>query len=271
MRYVIIRDDDTNASTPAECLERLYRPALDRGMPVNLATIPEVSLNARNQDGNLEGFLRFKNGCAEKALPMAANQQLSDYLRARQGYEILQHGLHHDYFEFERLPGNQAHDALHRGTQLLLDAGFRQPQTFVAPHDKFSSSNLREVARHFRIVSSGWYELARLPRTWWPQYAWKKVRRTPHWKIGNTLLLTHPGCLLSCFRNYNISIDLIQENIKFNRLTILVTHWWEYFRDGTPDENFIGFLHETLDFLAKVPEVKVIRFSDLLGSNIPIN
>ena len=26
MRYVIIRDDDTNALTPVECLERLYRP-----------------------------------------------------------------------------------------------------------------------------------------------------------------------------------------------------------------------------------------------------
>ena len=31
MRYVIIRDDDTNALTPVECLERLYRPLLERG------------------------------------------------------------------------------------------------------------------------------------------------------------------------------------------------------------------------------------------------
>src|SRR5258706_10123822 len=103
MRYVIIRDDDTNASTPVECLERLYRPALDRGMPVNLATIPEVSLEARNEEDNLEGFLRFKNGATEKVLPIAANHKLTEYLRANQGYEILQHGLHHEYFEFERL------------------------------------------------------------------------------------------------------------------------------------------------------------------------
>ena len=57
MRYVIIRDDDTNALTPVECLERLYRPFLDRGLPVNLATIPEVSLKARMGDGRQEGFL----------------------------------------------------------------------------------------------------------------------------------------------------------------------------------------------------------------------
>ena len=35
MRYVILRDDDTNALTPVDCLERLYRPFLNRGLPVN--------------------------------------------------------------------------------------------------------------------------------------------------------------------------------------------------------------------------------------------
>src|SRR5215475_6577775 len=57
MRYVIIRDDDTNAFTPVECLERLYRPFLNAGLPVNLAVIPEVSLNARMANGQPEGFL----------------------------------------------------------------------------------------------------------------------------------------------------------------------------------------------------------------------
>jgi hypothetical protein len=270
VRYVIIRDDDTNASTPIECLERLYRAALDRGMPINLATIPEVSLDARNQDGDLEGFLRFRNGRTEKSVPLPANQKLTDYLRANQGYEIVQHGLHHEYFEFERLHANQAHGAVARGTELLLDAGLPRPQTFVAPHDKFSADNLREVARHFRIVSSGWYELARLPRAWWPRYAWKKFRQSPHWRVGGTLLLSHPGCLLSCFRNYNESRDLIRRYVKSNHLTILVTHWWEYFQNGAPNDDFISFLHETLDFLASNPEIKVIRFSDLLGNSVPV-
>ena len=44
MHYVIIRDDDTNAFTPVECLERLYRPFLNAGLPINLAVIPDVSL-----------------------------------------------------------------------------------------------------------------------------------------------------------------------------------------------------------------------------------
>jgi len=42
MHYVILRDDDTNALTPVECLEQLYRPFLDRDLPVSLAVIPNV-------------------------------------------------------------------------------------------------------------------------------------------------------------------------------------------------------------------------------------
>jgi hypothetical protein len=57
MRYVILRDDDTNALTEPHCLERLYRPFLERGLPVNLATIPEVDLNTRMADGTPEGYL----------------------------------------------------------------------------------------------------------------------------------------------------------------------------------------------------------------------
>ena len=271
MRYVIIRDDDTNASTPVECLERLYRPALDRGLPVNLATIPEVSLNACMEDGKPEGFLRFKNGHSEPVLPIGSNQKLVAYLKENCGYEILQHGLHHDYLEFERVAAQEAPETLERGMQLLREAGFERPQTFVAPYDKFSSVNLREVARRFPIISGGWYELRRLPCAWWPQYAWKKARRATHWRVGETLLLSHPGCLLSCFRSNSTSLNLILKQVKSKPLTVLVTHWWEYFRHGAPDEDFISFLHETLDFLASDPEIKVIRFSNLLRDRIPLN
>ena len=57
MRYVIIRDDDTNALTPVDCLEQLYRPFLDRGFPVNLATIPNVRTDVKIPSGEFEGFL----------------------------------------------------------------------------------------------------------------------------------------------------------------------------------------------------------------------
>src|ERR1043165_1342316 len=122
MRYVIIRDDDTNAFTPVECLERLYRPFLDRGLPVNLAVIPAVTLDAKMGDGRPEGFLlkraeRATVGVAasageidlraaaptvvsepvvhtgaERTRPIGENQALVDYMLDNPGYKIVQHG-----------------------------------------------------------------------------------------------------------------------------------------------------------------------------------
>ena len=63
----------------------------------------------------------------------------------------------------------------------------------------------------------------------------------------------------------------IVEQLNKRRLTVLVTHWWEYFRDGKPDEHFIAHLHETADYLAKQPDLKVISFSELLTEKIPLN
>ena len=141
----------------------------------------------------------------------------------------------------------------------------------MAPYDRLSSAGLVEVARHFRILSSGWYELRRLPCTWWPGYALKKVRRAPHWRRRGTVLLTHPGCLLSYRRTYATMLGGIMHYLKTQRVTVLVTHWWEYFRDGRVDEPFIDFLHETAAYLATHPELKVISFGELASGGIPLN
>jgi len=101
--------------TPIECLERLYRPFLNRGMPVNLAVIPSVATDARKHDGELEGYL------------------LQNPL-----YHVVQHGCHHDYLEFEKLQNGEIAGRIAEGMQTLRDAGFPRPETFVAPYDKLS-------------------------------------------------------------------------------------------------------------------------------------
>src|SRR5437879_10738108 len=88
MRYVIIRDDDTNALTPVECLERLYRPFLDCGLPVNLAVIPDVSTEAKMSDGRPEGFLLFRDHAlvlTESTATVAAAQPTALPLPFRRG------------------------------------------------------------------------------------------------------------------------------------------------------------------------------------------
>ncbi len=271
MRYVVIRDDDTNALTPVECLERLYRPFLDRGLPVNLATIPDVTTDAHMSNGAPEGFLVHRNGEKSKTVPIGSNAKLVNYIRENSGYTVIQHGLHHDYLEFDRQVPSEVAARLDRGTQLLLDAGLERPHTFVAPYDKLSRASLQEVARRFRVLSTGWYELRRLPYTWWPRYLLKKVRHVPHWRVGQTLLLTHPGCLLSCHRTYSTMLGGIIHYLQTQQLTVLVTHWWEYYRNGVADQPFIEFLHETAAYLATHPEIKVISFKDLAQGGVRLN
>ena len=263
MPCVILRDDDTNALTPVDCLERLYRPFLDRGLPVNLATIPDVSTTVTVPDGRPEGFLLARTGSVPATLPIGGNRGLVGYLQQNPGFHVVQHGLHHDYFEFERNDRSEIRRRLERGTKLLREAGFPRPQTFVAPYDKFSRASLAEAAGRFRIVSSGWYESRRLPICWWPKYFLKKILHAHHWQIGRTLLLSHPGCLLSCHRPRETMLDSVRKAVRSSELTVLVTHWWEYFRDHRPDESFIAQLHETAAYLAGDPAISVISFTEL--------
>jgi hypothetical protein len=271
MRYVILRDDDTNALTPVECLERLYRPFLDRDLPVNLAVIPDVATNALTPDGKPEGFLFAKNGTRSATVPISENQKLLKYLRENPTYKVVQHGCHHDCFEFNRESSVEISTRLEHGRKLLAEAGLGLPVTFVAPHDKLSRASYREVAKRFEVISSGWFELQRLPVSWWPNYAVKKARHTSHWRVGRTLLLSHPGCLLSAQRDFGSILDNIISAVNQRKVTVLVTHWWEYFQDGQPHENFIRILHQTADYLASQGDIKVISFADLAESGLDLN
>jgi len=269
MRCVILRDDDTNALTSPRCLERLYRPFLDRGWPVNLATIPEVDVHTRRADGALEGYLLDRNGGTADKLAIGSNAELVNYLRENSGYQIVQHGCHHDQLEFDRPDRTEAAKLLERGARVLMEAGFSRPHTFVAPYDKLSRASLAEVAARFRVLSTGWFELRRLPYSWWPKFALKKLGQADHWRIGGTWLLSHPGCLLSRYRPRHQIMDAIIGCLETRLLTVLVTHWWEYFPDGQPDEPLIEVLHETAGYLSRRRDVKIISFADL--ERVPVN
>lgn len=271
MRYVILRDDDTNALTPVECLERLYRPFLERNLPVNLAVIPDVSTTALTPDGKTEGFLFAKNGTRSATVPIGENSKLVSYLRENPGYKIVQHGCHHECFEFELRSPGEIQARLERGTKLLTEAGFPRPTTFVAPHDKLSRASYREVARRFEVISSGWFEWRRLPAVWLPKYAVKKAKNEAHWRAGGATLLSHPGCLLSAQRDFDSMLNEIIRSINSRRVTVLVTHWWEYFPGGKPNERFIQCLHQTAEYLASRKDVKVISFSDVASNGLQLN
>jgi hypothetical protein len=275
MKYVILRDDDTNALTPIECLERLYRPFLDRGLPVNLAVIPNASTSAYYKPGQPELFLLYQNEPTRHYAPIGSNPALVNYLKSNRGFQILQHGCHHDRvnatYEFNHQDRGEISRRLDEGLKHLQDAGFERPNAFVAPYDQLSKPALEEVARRFRVLSTGWFELKRIPISWWPHYAIKKTLKAPHWRVGGTALLSHPGCHLSYHRACATMLDEIKRSIETRKLTVLVTHWWEYFRNRIADGPFIDVLHETADYLAGRRDCKVITFDAIARENISLN
>jgi hypothetical protein len=267
MRYVILRDDDTCALTPVSCLERLYRPFLERGLPVNLATIPNVATDARRPDGLREGFLQFNTGTSTPHVPISQHRALVDYLLGEPLYHVLHHGYTHALFEFD-CDRAQALQRLAAGAQRLAAAGFPPAPAFVAPYDRLSAAALQAVAHRYPVVSTGWFEWRRVPPEWWPAYAVRKLRHQPHWRAGGALLLSHPGCILSRQRPLEGMLERVRRAVATQPLTVLVTHWWEYFNDTKPDDDFIAVLHATADYLASDPEVRVISFADLATGRV---
>lgn len=269
MHYVILRDDDTCALTPVECLEALYRPFLQRGLPVNLAVIPNVCTNARQLNGQREGFLQFSSGNSTPFIPIGQNRPLVDYLLGEPLYHILHHGYDHSLYEFQ-CSAAEAEHRLSAGAQRLQAAGFPTPHAFVAPYDRFSAASLHAVAARYPVISTGWFEWRRLPRAWWPAYLLKKLRRRSHWKVRDTLLLSHPGCLLSHHRSLAGMLESIRQAVETQSLTVLVTHWWEYFRETRPDTAFLETLHRTADYLAGTPDIRVVSFADLATGRVTL-
>ena len=47
--------------------------------------------------------------------------------------------------------------------QLLQKAGLPESRTYVAPSDRLSGAALREVVKRYCVLSTGWFELRRLP------------------------------------------------------------------------------------------------------------
>lgn len=271
MHTVILRDDDTCAFTSRAYLDRLYRPFLDRGMPVNLAVIPEVRTEVRTPDGQLEGFVRARQSRSGAVQPFAGNPGLADYLKAERGYHIVQHGCHHDYFEFGGSDRGELVRRLDHGARCLQEAGFARPETFVAPYDRISRAGYLAIAERFHVISTGWFELGRVPLRWWPGYALKKWRRHRHWRTGEVTLLSHPGCLLSFQRPKAAMFAAVRQAVESRGLTVLVTHWWEYFRGDTPDDEFIGVLHQVAEWLASRSDIRVVSFQSVARGEIALD
>ena len=60
-------------------------------------------------------------------------------------------------------------------------------------------------------------------------------------------------------------------DIESRALTVVVTHWWEYFREGVPDERFIAVLHEVAAWLASRRDIRVVSFREIASGNVALD
>ncbi len=62
-------------------------------------------------------------------------------------------------------------------------------------------------------------------------------------------------------------MDAVRRAVEGQPLTVLVTHWWEYFPENRPDTGFINILHQLADYLADKSKFRVLGFDELATEN----
>jgi hypothetical protein len=65
-------------------------------------------------------------------------------------------------------------------------------------------------------------------------------------------------------------LESVRAAVEGAGLTVLVFHWWEFFRDGVTDEELIGVLHEVAAWLASRPDVRIVSFRDVASGRVPL-
>lgn len=268
MKYVILRDDDVNATTPVWKLEMLYRPFLARGLDVHLAMIPAVKMNIRRRDGFREAFLDCPEPDDDREKPIAENPKLLEYLRHNPAYIPVVHGFHHAFidgsFEFNRDEPEDIARRLDNGLALFKSAGLGRPEAFVAPQDQCSRAAVIEIMKRFRILSLQYLNRHRLPLRYWPTYfRQKKSQSRRHFRLGTSIILSHPGCLLSRDKATRGMLDRLLQSLRDDDVTVIVSHHWEFFYpNDTVNVALIEVLHAFAEYLGTASDVRVIRMEE---------
>ena len=245
-RQLLIHDHDANATTPAGWLEALWGPFLARGLPIGLALIPEVRLDARTAEGEPERYLRERG---RGTRPLAANPELA---RLAERFEVLQHGCTHERvagrYEFDRHDAADAVRRLERGRARLREAGL-EPVAFAAPQDLYTPASFREAARRYPAIVNGRF---------WPRWLPLRSRLGGARRAFGARLLRHAG-----------EPDLADPAGLVDALgrgpTIWVFHHWRFFdAAGRAKARPLAALHRLAERLAEARDVEVVRVADLL-------
>lgn len=272
MKTVLIRDDDLNYFSRFEDIERVYGFMFEQGIPINFSTIPSVNASARtlSPDGTHEVFEPFlpENFSGEdRNYDITDNKALLGALREIDTNEYLLHGFEHHGVngirEFESKDKALLRRKLTDGVDILFSAFGCVPETFVAPQDKYSLEALSVVRQLFKVFSLGWIDRRRIPLTWLPRYFYKKYNGKNYLREGDFLVTEHPGCQYSQYVNRDLSDFKLDQALALNDFTVIVTHHWEFYRDGVFDVEMWGAFRSRILALHHSKDFNIVTFSQL--------
>lgn len=233
---IVLRDDDANATTDPERLERTYAPLLERGIPINFAVIPRASLDVKDPDGQAEGFLDVVPDGADSYAELTADSPIAAWFRAHEDLaEPLLHGLTHERYrdgtEFGALAGQEAAERIDEGREILTGALGRAPTGFVAPWDTVSKAAIVAAVRALDVVSTGWVSPARLPVSAWPAHFAERLRKSAVIPVDRGWILRHAGCRIIGGTDPNQVARIVDDLSRQPRVSVLVLHHWHFWGD----------------------------------------
>jgi hypothetical protein len=158
---IIIRDDDVSYFTKPQCLENIYRPLLELGLPINLAVIPimytqsYVALRIQDYFALNEPVKPVKYD-KKYLMLVGENEDLVDFVK-QHNFEVLQHGLMHEKFQKHStfIPEfciNNAVELQRRaelGIKILSKTFGKRPRFFVPPWDVLSKQGYDVTSKLF--------------------------------------------------------------------------------------------------------------------------
>ena len=272
MKYILIRDDDVNYFTKIEDLNSVYGFIFERNIPINFAVIPNVDASAKTISTNYpknsyEPFIPEEFRGKENQFPIDENHKLIEFLKSLKKAEFLLHGFTHKgsekSFEFEIEVENAIEEKLNKGSKIFELAFKKKPHTFVSPQDKFSLKSFLAIQQRFDTFSLGWIDKTRIPKSFLIKYYLMKLRKINYIYKDDFLVLQHPGCQFSKFKEINKSSAILDKYLNSHKITVIVVHNWEFFNGKNLNQELYTAFKNRILSLWENEDFKFINFSEL--------
>jgi hypothetical protein len=279
LKFIIIRDDDTNFFTPAGFIRQIYQTLLDNQLPFSLSVIPNVRADVYRRHNRIsddsanspeyEPFIAPSARGEKLNYSVADNKELIDLINQYPQIECLQHGYSHEYFadgttEFTSSDVHEINKKLEKGCHILQTAFKKRPKVLVPPWDTVSHTALSCIQLNYSGLYVAKYPHSILPVSYWPKFLTKKLYKRSFLMFRKLLILDHDGQFLTSGRTPETILSRVEELLDQNDIVQLVNHFWEFFPDWSHGHAYLlRMWKEVLEYLISRQDVRIVSFDEL--------